>query len=153
MFLYLKSLKPQADAALLNTTPAHTNNVADDGAKVNVVSNDFKSNPATVTSEADVIVDYSDDDGDDVDDSPLDKKKRSGKKRLQRAEQKGLSLWNTSKQYLFRPGVAGGLVGIGRASTCFTSILVLNRSLTSQCWPTRWIRPRLLHSTPSAPQY
>jgi hypothetical protein len=32
---------------------------------------------------------------------------------LRDAEAEGLYLWNVTKQYLFRPGVAGGLIGLG----------------------------------------
>ncbi|ESK85241.1 hypothetical protein Moror_11388 [Moniliophthora roreri MCA 2997] len=98
--------QPQPDPALL-TTPADvrgTNSIVDDTSKVNVVPHDFKSNPATVTSETK---------------PPPDEERESKKKAnksLREAEAEGLYLWNMAKHYLLRPGVAGGLIGLANIS-------------------------------------
>lgn len=44
------SAQPHPDLALLSTEPPSHDNIADDAAKLNIVSSDFKSNPATLTS-------------------------------------------------------------------------------------------------------
>ncbi|KII92291.1 hypothetical protein PLICRDRAFT_467215 [Plicaturopsis crispa FD-325 SS-3] len=98
------SLQPHADQSLLNTTPPSAGSAADDGAKVNVVRNDFKQHPVTYTSQADFIV--------DDEEFPEPGKKKRPNKRVKEVEAEGAYLWNIAKQYLFRPGVAGGLIGI-----------------------------------------
>lgn len=103
------SEQPHADPALL-TTPADVEpsaSAADDGAKVNVVSADFKDHPVTLTSEAaDSIPPYSPPSG-----------KPSARKRANDAEKKveakGQQLWVTVHEHLMRPGFAGGLIGVG----------------------------------------
>ncbi|EIW82944.1 hypothetical protein CONPUDRAFT_121241 [Coniophora puteana RWD-64-598 SS2] len=100
-------IQPHPDPALL-TTPADVarpSNVADDTAKVNVVSADFKQNPATLTSEALIPEDR------DLPNRSRGRRSRPNQ-RLQEAEAEGIYLWNTFKTYLFQPGVAGGLVGL-----------------------------------------
>src|SRR4051812_30025494 len=49
------SEQPHPDTALLNTDPPTAPSTADDAAKVNVVAPDFRENPQTLTSEAEVI--------------------------------------------------------------------------------------------------
>ncbi|KAF7965385.1 hypothetical protein HWV62_44081 [Athelia sp. TMB] len=102
--------QPHADPALLNTVPGSASHVADDSAKVGVVSNDFKEHPATYTSEnRPEPAGY---------DEPLpsgDKRHKAEKKAsraYREAEAEGAYIWETAKHYLFRPGVAGGLVGL-----------------------------------------
>ncbi|KIK67009.1 hypothetical protein GYMLUDRAFT_238360 [Collybiopsis luxurians FD-317 M1] len=90
--------QPQPDPALLNTEPPSASIVADDSAKVNLVHPQFKNHPATITSE----------NRPPPDDAPSSRKDR----RFKEAEAEGLYLWNITKRYLFRPGVAGGLVGL-----------------------------------------
>ncbi|KAJ4468240.1 hypothetical protein J3R30DRAFT_3305713 [Lentinula aciculospora] len=90
--------QPRPDPALLNTDSPTASIVADDASKVNVVHPDFKEHPATVYSENRLS----------PDDVPSSKKNR----RLREAEAEGLYLWQIAKEYLFRPGVAGGLIGI-----------------------------------------
>jgi hypothetical protein len=107
-------LQPHADPSLLNTQPSSVDNIADDGAKVNVVSADFKSNPATYTSEARMTFD------DKYDDLAADhhdgknKQKKKAQKAYREVEVEGEYIWEVIKQYLFRPGVAGGLIGLGK---------------------------------------
>jgi len=102
---------PHADPSLLNTQPSSADNIADDGAKVNVVSADFKSNPATYTSEGRITID---DEYDDLPSNHDDRKKKPKKanKGYREAEAEGEYIWEVTKQYLFRPGVAGGLIGL-----------------------------------------
>lgn len=114
VILNLLCPQPHPDPSLLNTNPFPASNVADDGAKVNVVSSDFKSNPATFTSEAQVTVD--DDYGDltTARSGANNKKfKKNAKKGFREAEAEGEYLWEVTKQYILRPGVAGGLIGLG----------------------------------------
>ncbi|KAI0815221.1 hypothetical protein BC629DRAFT_1579714 [Irpex lacteus] len=97
------SAQPHPDPALLTTEPPSQDNIADDAAKLNIVSNDFRENPATLTSTADIRED----------------KSSKGKKAVDKAkhyahelEDEGFYLWNLVKHQLLRPGVAGGLLGV-----------------------------------------
>ncbi|KAJ3788644.1 hypothetical protein GGU11DRAFT_818618 [Lentinula aff. detonsa] len=92
--------QPRPDPALLNTEIPAASIVADDTSKVNVVHPDFKAHPATVYSE----------NRPPPDDAPS--RKKYSNRRLREAEAEGLYLWQIAKHYLFRPGVAGGLIGI-----------------------------------------
>jgi len=106
------SQQPHADPSLLNTRPSTANNIADDAAKVNVVSTDFKSNPATYTSEGRLAVD---DEYDDLVTGHNDgkyKAKKKMNKAYRDAEAEGGYIWEVAKQYLLRPGIAGGLIGL-----------------------------------------
>ncbi|CAL1706984.1 unnamed protein product [Somion occarium] len=95
------SQQPHPDPALLNTEPPSADNIVDDATKVNIVSPDFKSNPATVTSESkpEVV-------------PPIGNKKDKTHRHVHRAKEEGFHLWNVTKHYLFRPTVAGGLLGL-----------------------------------------
>ncbi len=92
---------PKPDPNLLNTQQSPVSYAADDGAKVNVVPSDFKRHPVTFTSA----------NAPPPDSSPSGKKKPN--RHLQEVQAEGVYLWQLAKHYLFRPGVAGGLVGIG----------------------------------------
>ncbi|PIL36066.1 hypothetical protein GSI_01726 [Ganoderma sinense ZZ0214-1] len=92
--------RPQPDPALLNTDPPTADNIADDAAKVNIVSPDFKQDPATETSTQDV---------------PSGAPIPSGGRRrryIDEVEREGFYVGNLAKQYLLHPGVAGGLIGL-----------------------------------------
>eukprot|EP00918_Siedleckia_nematoides_P073084 GHVU01159545.1.p1 GENE.GHVU01159545.1~~GHVU01159545.1.p1 ORF type:complete len:221 (+),score=33.42 GHVU01159545.1:174-836(+) len=65
----------------------------------------------TYTSDKQITVEVSDDD-DFPHTGVSKKKKRQANKKLQEAEAEGAYLWERTKYYLFRPGVAGGLVGL-----------------------------------------
>jgi hypothetical protein len=88
-------------------------NVADDGAKVNIVSSNFKSNPATYTSVGRMAFDDGYDDPVAIDNDSKHKPKKKVNKAYQEAEAESEYIWEVTKQYLFRPGVAGGLLGLG----------------------------------------
>lgn len=103
--------QPHPDQGLLNTTPPTAGSVVDDMSKVNVVSPNYKSHPATFTSEANIG--YDDDDDDPLPGINPSKKKKVNK-RLQEAEAEGIYLWEVTKHYLLRPGIAGGLVGLSK---------------------------------------
>ncbi|EFI28198.1 hypothetical protein CC1G_14225 [Coprinopsis cinerea okayama7 len=99
---------PQPDPALLNTTPPTDHTVVDDAAKVNVVGPDFKENPHTAFEEnirRNVSTSESEGDDDRGDGSKRRKHRRHRKHHPQ-------TLWDQATEYLLRPGVAGGLVGI-----------------------------------------
>ncbi|KAF5389346.1 hypothetical protein D9757_004367 [Collybiopsis confluens] len=91
--------QPQPDQALLNTESPTAPTVADDTAKVNVVHPQFKEHPATITSQNRPV-------------PPDSKTPSSSRRRLKEVEAEGAYLWNVARHYLFRPGVAGGLVGL-----------------------------------------
>lgn len=104
--------QPLPDPALLNTDPPTADNIADDAAKVNLVSPDFKQNPATETSVQDV---------------PSGVPTPGGGRRrryIDEVEREGFYVWNLAKQYLLHPGVAGGLIGLGmsRSRECGSDI-------------------------------
>ncbi|CCM00392.1 uncharacterized protein FIBRA_02422 [Fibroporia radiculosa] len=103
------SSQPHADPALLTTEPPSASNIADDAAKVNIVSPDFRAHPATVTSVGNIA-------SDSPPEHPSPGAPRSPKgnarKYLRDAEQEGSYLWNLTKHYLFRPSVAGGVLGL-----------------------------------------
>ena len=95
------SQQPRPDPALLNTTPPTHSNIVDDTLKLNVVGPDFKEHRATTTSEAPKIDGFSD----DYKPPKVDKPKRG-------LEDESRNVWGATKYYLFRPGIAGGLIGI-----------------------------------------
>ncbi|KAG6844343.1 hypothetical protein H0H87_007619 [Tephrocybe sp. NHM501043] len=87
----------QANPALLNTTPLSV--LADfneSNSRVNVIPN-----PATQTPP---VLDEGNSD------NPRPSKKAN--RRLQEVEAEGLYLWEVTKHFIFRPGVAGGLIGL-----------------------------------------
>ncbi|TBU47319.1 hypothetical protein BD309DRAFT_952250 [Dichomitus squalens] len=94
--------QPHPDPALLTTEPPSASNIADDAAKVNIVSPDFKRHPATNTSIQDIPSDISTPGG------------QPSKRRRYRdeVEQEGFYLYNLAKQYILHPAVAGGLLGL-----------------------------------------
>ncbi|THH05341.1 hypothetical protein EW145_g4869 [Phellinidium pouzarii] len=108
------SQQPKPNAALLTTQsdqPAVAG-VADDAAKVNIVPNNFKRDPATVTSESDPIIDFSSSEGDDENVNGSEKRKRRVRRGLHEAEDEAEGIWEYAKEQLLRPGVAGGLIGV-----------------------------------------
>jgi hypothetical protein len=122
---YHSNSQPRPDTALLNTEPApEASSIADDTAKVGVVSHDFKEHPATLTSEADVIDQYpppppptvgsthKTSSAKDTAKSKARQVEREAREVAHKAEEEGLCLWDQLKDYVLRPGVAGGLVGI-----------------------------------------
>jgi hypothetical protein len=112
---HLTLLQPHPDPSLLNTKPPAADNIADDGAKVSVVSTDFKSNAAIYTSEGGLIVN-----DDEYNDPPSDhddrrkKLKKRAKQGDREAEVDGEYIWEVVKRYLLQPGVAGGFIGLGQ---------------------------------------
>ncbi|KAK0485675.1 hypothetical protein IW261DRAFT_1451495 [Armillaria novae-zelandiae] len=92
---------PLPDTGLLNTAPSSANPVVDDTTKVNLVPSDFKSNPITATSASAPPPD-----------SDLPSNKKPDNRHLREVKQEGYYLWDIAKDYLLRPGVAGGIIGI-----------------------------------------
>jgi len=99
------SQQPRPNPALLNTTPPTHSNVADDTLKVNIVGPDFKEHPRTTTSEAFKIDDYA---KDYQVNSPHIRERSKDREESEQVQ----NVWEVTKYYLFRPGVAGGLIGI-----------------------------------------
>jgi hypothetical protein len=101
------SQQPRPDPALLNTTPSTHSNIVDDNLKVNIVGPDFKEHPRTTISKAHKIDDSSEDYK-----VPAPTKGDRSKKNFRDLEDERRDIWELTKYYLFRPGIAGGLIGI-----------------------------------------
>ena len=111
----------------LTTEPPSEDNIADDLSKVNVVSSDFKEHPATTTSVQDVPVQpapypvsggipptHTTSGGHAAPEPSRGQRAADkAKKYVHDAEEEGFYLWNVAKHHLLRPGVAGGLIGVG----------------------------------------
>ncbi|KAF4598330.1 hypothetical protein AB1N83_001979 [Pleurotus pulmonarius] len=104
------SEQPKPDQALLNTAPSTpVDKIIDDTSKLNVVDRSLKDHPVTTTSKARM-------DNERLNGFPYDDDRKPRKsKRIQEAEAEGAYLWQVTKKYIFRPGVAGGLVGLVNA--------------------------------------
>lgn len=102
------SEQPRPDPAFLTTERSSPSSVIDDTSKVNIVSSDSKENPATCTSEIHVPENIDDDLGDSGRKAVKGKRNRH----LQEAQAEGIYLWKITKNYLFRPGVAGGIISL-----------------------------------------
>ncbi|KAH9839564.1 uncharacterized protein C8Q71DRAFT_750069 [Rhodofomes roseus] len=101
------SQQPHPDPALLTTEPPSADNIADDAIKVNVVAPDFRTNPETTTSVSGPppVV------GGAPKSGPHGRKGKA-RKYFDEAEEEGSYLYARAKQYILRPGVAGGLLGL-----------------------------------------
>ena len=117
--------QPHPDPALLTTEPPTADNIADDAAKVNVVAPDFRSNPETITSISGPPPQLPEDahahHGRDA--------KGKAKQYLHEAEEEGFYLYARAKHYLFRPGVAGGLIGLGTSAVPCTLCVSVDEML------------------------
>ncbi|KAJ6499414.1 hypothetical protein C8R45DRAFT_982310 [Mycena sanguinolenta] len=80
------SQQPHPDPALLNTEPPSSSPYIDPTKKINVVP--MNNNPKSSSSS------------------------RPHSRRYEEAKAEGDYLWESAKHYLFRPGVAGGLIGL-----------------------------------------
>lgn len=88
------SEQPHADPALLTTDEHIPQFIPNDNAKVKVVPHsDF---PSSNTHNS----------------SSNEGPKQPSNKHARDAEDEGFRLWELTKHYVFRPGVAGGLVGL-----------------------------------------
>ncbi|KAH9911462.1 uncharacterized protein B0H18DRAFT_975722 [Fomitopsis serialis] len=101
------SEQPHPDQALFSTEPPSADNIADDAIKVNVVAPDFRSNPETTTSISGPPPVAS-----GAPKSGHHGAKGKGKRYLHEAEEEGSYLYVRARQYIFQPGVAGGLLGL-----------------------------------------
>jgi len=113
--------QPHPDTALLNTTPPTAAAVANDTSKVNLVPPDFRENPQTTTSEAEIlpqnVVTLKTTRDDRQETNHLDKHTGMNHHEVKRPVQEGKARTNglcgSVVEYLVRPGVAGGLLGLG----------------------------------------
>lgn len=101
--------KPHPDQGLFSTEPPSASNIADDAAKLNIVSSDFRSNPETTTSVSSPQWTHREEQYT----SGEREAKGKAKRYLSEAEEESFYLYGRAKHYLFRPGVAGGLIGLG----------------------------------------
>ncbi|KAI0074153.1 hypothetical protein K474DRAFT_1665732 [Panus rudis PR-1116 ss-1] len=102
-----KAQQPHPDPALFTTEPPSASNIIDDAAKLNVVAPDAAEHPVTVTSANRPVVQEPE--------TPSSRKqtaKDKARRYAHEAEEEGWYLWNTAKHYLFRPAIAGGLLGL-----------------------------------------
>lgn len=105
--------QPIPDPALFTTETAEPSPVVDDAAKVNVVPSSFKEQPATKTSEIRQELDERE-----------NAARRASHQGRRKDTQEGVYLWELTKRYLARPGVAGGLIGVGQCPVATPSILL-----------------------------
>ncbi|KAG6820995.1 hypothetical protein H0H93_008624 [Arthromyces matolae] len=113
--------QPQPDPVLLNTTPPSAPTIAqiDETAnRINLVSPE-QSVPTSLSLNGR----DNDDDSDDDDDS--NSKKKIVNRHLQEIKAEGFYLWQITKQHLFQPGVAGGLIGLGGSCVSYPVNAVL----------------------------
>lgn len=119
----------------MNTEPPTADNIADDAVKLNIVSHDWKSNPATVTSESRPAPSS---------EKVPAKAKAKARRYAHEAEVEGFHLWNVTKNYLFRPAVAGGLLGLRTSCNAMMSYLTpgAHAYFRSECryFEQRWLR-------------
>jgi len=104
--------QPLPDPALLNTTKPTASGIADDTAKVGVVSPNFKQNPATTTSTYQPPQ-YDEEEADSSPHRRTAKNKAKAKKSAREAEKEAIHWSAVAKELVLRPPVAGGLVGVG----------------------------------------
>jgi len=107
--------QPHPDPALLNTTKSTASGVADDTAKVGVVSPKFKENPATTTSTFQPP--RYDEESDPAPHRRTAKNKAKAKNLARDAEKEAIHWSAVVKELVLRPPVAGGLVGVGEFSS------------------------------------
>lgn len=106
--------------------PLSQDNIADDAAKLNIVFNEFRENPTTLTSTADIgeqsapIPIAGDVAAHGTSGADTGNENSKGKEAVDKAkhyahelEDEGFYLWNLVKHQLLRPGVAGVLPALG----------------------------------------
>lgn len=131
--------QPLPDQALLNTSKPTASRVADDTAKVGIVSADFKQNPATTTSTHRPPR-YGEEESDSSPhhrtkkDNTKKDTKAKGKKLARDVEKEAIHWSAVAKELLLRPPVAGGLIGVGKSS--FLPVVHFSMcAFSSQPWP------------------
>jgi len=105
--------QPLPDPALLNTTKSTASGIADDTAKVGIVSPNFKQNPATTTSTYQPPR-YDEEESETSPHHRATKNKAKAKKFARNAEKEAIHWSAVLKELALRPPVAGGLVGVGK---------------------------------------
>ncbi|KAF9653784.1 hypothetical protein BDM02DRAFT_1069769 [Thelephora ganbajun] len=103
--------QPLPDPALLNTAKPTASGVADDTAKVGVVSPNFKQNPATTTSTYQPPR-YVEEESDSSPHRRTAKNKAKAKKLAHDVEKEAIHWSAVVQELVLRPSVAGGLVGV-----------------------------------------
>lgn len=76
----------------------------------------------------------------------------TAKRHAHEAEEESLHLWGVAKQYLLRPGVAGGLLGIGTSLVLYSSRYIpthyaVNLGLLSWAGYALYVKPSLRRDT------
>lgn len=121
---------PQPDPNLLSTEASSGTGVVDDSAKVAVVSSDFKENPQSEFTEnirQNVPQESSGThvpmptlrDGIISQPIPAPQQPSKAHRAGHKAKAEAVSIWEHATNFLLRPGVAGGLIGLGGPLHCF----------------------------------
>lgn len=113
MVYFLSVLQPHPDPALLTTEPPTADNIVDDAKKVNIVAPDFKTQSANTQTTPDSSPNAHATPPTDKHLSRAEAAREAAKRYVHEAELEGFHLWNVTKEFLFRPAVAGGLLGLG----------------------------------------
>ena len=109
--------QPHPDQALLNTIPPHHSGIADDAAKLNIVPPEFKEHPHTYTSEAERFLEEEETSPEsEVKPHKSHKHSKRHHKEHNAAHATACSALDTVRHYFIRPGVAGGLIGLGMST-------------------------------------
>ncbi|KAH8080292.1 hypothetical protein BXZ70DRAFT_1073796 [Cristinia sonorae] len=113
------SQQPHVDLGLLNTEPPSADNIAEDATKVNLVPPGFKDTLASAEKQRGVPAEtYGPFTPPNPNVNPNGNHQKSqhakdkARKYIHEVEEEGFHLWNVTKDYLFRPSVAGGLIGL-----------------------------------------
>ncbi|TFK22602.1 hypothetical protein FA15DRAFT_706253 [Coprinopsis marcescibilis] len=98
---------PQPDQALLNTISPTASSIVDDASKINVVSSDFKEHPRStyeekIRGQAPLTTGASSE----------PEEGESKKPRHNHHQERLPAFWQRTTDWILRPGVAGGLLGI-----------------------------------------
>lgn len=131
--------QPLPDPALLNTTKPTASGVADDTAKVGLVSSNFKENPATTTSTYKPPR-YTEEESDSSPHHRAKKDHKAKTKKVAHDAKKEAVHWSAvAKELVLRPPIAGGLVGVGMCFYPFASGTLVN--VFSQSTSASWVTP------------
>lgn len=76
-----------------------------------MVAPGFKNNPATTTSETRPFTSQSD--SEEEEEGNVNGSEKRKRRKQRRVENKAAGIWDVAKEQILRPGVAGGLIGLG----------------------------------------
>jgi hypothetical protein len=153
---------PQPDPNLLSTEAPSGSHVVDDSAKVAVVSSDFKEHPQSEFTENIRQNVPQESSGtrvpmptlkDDIISQPVPAQPSKARRAGHKAKAEAVSIWDHATNFLLRPGVAGGLIGLGRLLQALYCNLCSDPYLNSQRGTPDWRCLLVLLKTPSSSRY